>query len=151
MRSGDVLAGKYRLERVLGEGATGQVWWATPRELARPGALKVMHQALAGRRDAQLRFLREARVAACLHHPGAVRILDFGNAPAGMFLQQSPPQGQIVLRAGYERPDSNEGDQREAQQFFHSAFCLVSLSPGRSCRAALTTDVCWPRRGFFAG
>ena len=36
--------------------------------------------------------------------------------------------------------DGNEGNQGEAQQFFHMGL-LASLSPGRSCHAALTTDV----------
>ena len=102
MQSGEVLAGKYRLDRVLGEGATGQVWRASQLELARPVALKLMHRSLAGRDDAQLRFLREARVAASLHHPGAVRILDFGEVDAGMYLVMELLVGE-TLRARLDR------------------------------------------------
>ncbi len=96
MVPGDLLADKYRLERILGEGATGVVWCATQLDLDRQVAVKVMHPNLAGRSDARLRFLREARVAASLHHPGAVGILDFGEAPAGMFLVMELLHGETL-------------------------------------------------------
>lgn len=102
MQPGDVLAGKYRLERALGEGATGVVWRAHQVGLDRPVAVKLMHPVLSGQRDAQARFLREARVAASLHHPGAVRILDFGQAEAGMFLVMELLEGE-TLRARLDR------------------------------------------------
>ena len=102
VQTGDILAGKYLLEQVLGEGATGQVWRATQLELDRRVAVKVMHRSLADHPDAQLRFLREARVAATLHHPGAVRILDFGGSEAGMFLVMEHLVGE-TLRARTER------------------------------------------------
>ncbi|HVV88346.1 MAG TPA: serine/threonine-protein kinase, partial [Kofleriaceae bacterium] len=98
MQPGVVLADKYRLERVLGEGTTGQVWRAVQLDLDRPVALKLMHPMLADREDAQLRFLREARVAASLRHPGAVRILDFGDSSAGLYLAMELLVGQ-TLRA----------------------------------------------------
>jgi serine/threonine protein kinase len=78
MTEGEVLAGKYRLDAVLGEGAMGVVWRATQLDLDRAVAVKVLHANLATRGDARARFVREAKVAAALDHPGAVRVLDFG-------------------------------------------------------------------------
>ena len=104
MEPGAVLADKYRLERVLGEGATGQVWRAIQLDLDRPVALKLLHPALASHPDGRLRFLREARVTASLHHPGAVRILDVGDAASagGMYLVMELLVGE-TLRARMDR------------------------------------------------
>jgi serine/threonine-protein kinase len=78
MKAGDVVAGKYRLDVVLGEGAMGVVWRATQLDLDREVAVKVLHASQATRGDARARFVREAKVAAALDHPGAVHVLDFG-------------------------------------------------------------------------
>ncbi len=97
-----MLADKYRLERVLGEGATGQVWLASQIELARDVAVKLMHATQASRPDARLRFLREARVTASLHHPGAVQIIDFGDSAECMYLVMELLSGES-LRARLDR------------------------------------------------
>ncbi len=78
MNEGEVIAGKYRLDEVLGEGAMGVVWLARQLDLDRVVAVKVLHANLASRADSRARFVREAKVAAALHHPGAVQVLDFG-------------------------------------------------------------------------
>jgi serine/threonine protein kinase len=78
VNEGEVIAGKYRLDEVLGEGAMGVVWLATQLDLERVVAVKVLHANMASRADSRARFVREAKVAAALHHPGAVQVLDFG-------------------------------------------------------------------------
>jgi len=75
---GDVLAQRYRLERVLGEGGMGAVYEATQLDLGRPVAIKVMLAQYSHDGAASARFQREARVTAALHHPGVVKIFDFG-------------------------------------------------------------------------
>lgn len=76
---GTTLAGRYRLDGVLGAGGMGAVYLATQLDLARSVAIKLMH-AVPGARgaEARARFAREARVTAALHHPNAVKIFDFG-------------------------------------------------------------------------
>jgi eukaryotic-like serine/threonine-protein kinase len=86
VQPGDTLAKKYLLESPIGEGAMGEVWRAMHLELNRPVAIKILHPNLAARADARARFVREARVAATLEHPNAVRVLDFGEGPAGLYL-----------------------------------------------------------------
>ena len=78
MVPGSILADKYRLDEVIGEGSMGIVWRATQLGLGRAVAVKVLHGALARREDTRARFVREARVAAALRHPGVVAVLDFG-------------------------------------------------------------------------
>ncbi|HEX7665248.1 MAG TPA: protein kinase, partial [Polyangiaceae bacterium] len=75
---GEILAGRYRILGTLGAGGMGTVYAAERQDLARmPVALKVLHPELAKRKDATLRFRREAEVVASLHHPNIVNVLDF--------------------------------------------------------------------------
>jgi hypothetical protein len=75
---GDVLAGRYRLVSILGEGGMGAVYEAIQIDLNRPVAVKLMLPNSDYTGEAVARFQREARVTAALHHPGAVKIFDFG-------------------------------------------------------------------------
>lgn len=81
---GDVLAGRYRLTAILGEGGMGAVYEATQIDLGRPVAVKLMLPQAGQHQDAIARFEREARVTAALHHPGAVKIFDFGRHGEGL-------------------------------------------------------------------
>jgi eukaryotic-like serine/threonine-protein kinase len=68
------LHGQYALEREIGRGGMGIVYLARDLKLARPVAIKTLPYHLT--RDAAIRerFLREARTAAALNHPGIVPI-----------------------------------------------------------------------------
>jgi serine/threonine protein kinase/formylglycine-generating enzyme required for sulfatase activity len=71
--------GRYRVEKVLGAGASGRVYLAFDEELKRHVAIKVPHAALVIRpKDAQ-RYLTEARTVANLHHPHIVPVHDVGS------------------------------------------------------------------------
>lgn len=84
VRAGDVLLGKYQVETVLGGGGMGTVLRARHLELGRLVAIKVMHGELLAHDDAARRFTREARAAALLKSPHAVRILDIDRLPVGV-------------------------------------------------------------------
>ena len=71
-----VLAGRYRLVRVLATGGMAQVWEATDEVLARRVAVKVLHPHLAADESFVERFRREAVAAARLAHPSIVSIYD---------------------------------------------------------------------------
>lgn len=71
---GVIVAGNYRLDAVVGSGATGTVWKATDLALGRTVALKVLHADLGKDPDLQERFKREARLLASLEHPAIVPI-----------------------------------------------------------------------------
>ncbi len=70
--------GDYELLGELGRGGMGIVYRARQASLDRIVALKLMHRELSEDREHAARFLREARVAASLRHPGIVAIYDLG-------------------------------------------------------------------------
>jgi serine/threonine-protein kinase len=75
---GDVIAGKYRVERVLGRGAMGIVVAAMHLELGELRAIKFMSQAALAEPEAMERFLREARAAARLKSLHVTKVHDVG-------------------------------------------------------------------------
>jgi serine/threonine-protein kinase len=83
LREGDILAGKYRIDGVLGQGGMGLVFGAFHLELEQPVAVKVLHPEVAERGDAAARFRREARAAAKIKSEHVVRVLDVGTLDGG--------------------------------------------------------------------
>jgi serine/threonine-protein kinase len=81
-RVGDVLAEKYRLEELLGQGGMGSVWRARNLALEADVAVKFVHGELASAESTE-RLKREAHAAARLEHPSAVRVYDFGTSEVG--------------------------------------------------------------------
>ncbi|MEV3922314.1 protein kinase domain-containing protein [Actinomadura coerulea] len=77
---GRLLAGRYRLESVVGRGGMGTVWRATDETLHREVAVKevVLPAGLSDeeRENRHRRTLREARASARLNHPGVVTVHD---------------------------------------------------------------------------
>ena len=73
-RANEVIAGKYKLERLLGRGGMGTVHLATDLTLERPCALKLLRASLASEEDIVARFEKEARMLARLEHPNIVPI-----------------------------------------------------------------------------
>ncbi|HMJ14607.1 MAG TPA: serine/threonine protein kinase, partial [Polyangiaceae bacterium] len=63
VRPGEVLAGKYRVERVLGAGGMGVVVAAMHLELDQRVAVKFLHPQALSSPEAGARFVREARAA----------------------------------------------------------------------------------------
>ena len=73
---GEVVAGKYRVERVLGRGGMGVVYAAHHLLLSQPVALKMMLPEVALGPEAVTRFVNEARAAARLESSHVARVLD---------------------------------------------------------------------------
>ena len=71
--------GRYRLEKMLGEGGMGAVYAAFDPDLERRVALKVLRDAKSGD-EARQRLLREARAMARLTHPNVVTVHEVGSA-----------------------------------------------------------------------
>src|ERR1700677_2657894 len=74
-RLGQVLRGKYRIDRVIGVGGMAAVYAATHRN-QKTFAVKVLHRELSFNDDVRNRFLREGYAANSVRHPGAVAVLD---------------------------------------------------------------------------
>ncbi len=81
LRVGEVLDGKYRIERLLGVGGMGAVWLAHRLALDDAVAVKSILPTQNTETN-RARFLREARAAAAIRHPNVVQVFDFGQ-PAG--------------------------------------------------------------------
>ncbi len=71
--------GRYRIERMLGQGGFGMVYLARDDQLSRPVAIKVPHRNLVDRLDDAEAYLREARTVANLDHPHVVPVFDVGS------------------------------------------------------------------------
>ncbi len=76
--AGMVVADRFRLERLLGEGGMGAVWLARHLGLDVPCAVKFIHAEAATSAEVRGRFEREAKGAAQLRSPNVVQILDHG-------------------------------------------------------------------------
>ena len=85
----EVRVGSYNLIERIGAGGMGEVWLARHHLLARPAAVKIVHEAALGIAEnpsaARQRFAREAHVTAELQSPHTVQLYDFGITDAGSF------------------------------------------------------------------
>jgi serine/threonine-protein kinase len=78
-----LLAERYRVERLLGEGGMGQVYVGRHVVIDKPVAIKVLRSEHAASEELRERFLMEAQAAARLRHPHVINVTDFGATPSG--------------------------------------------------------------------
>ena len=80
---GRVIGGNFRIEKLIGAGAMGNVYKAEQLSLSKPVAVKVLHHHL--HKDDRLvaRFKREAKSASLLNHPNSIQIIDSGEDDDG--------------------------------------------------------------------
>jgi serine/threonine protein kinase len=83
IRQGELLAGKYRVEQVLGAGGMGYVVAAMHEQLGQRVAVKLLVPELCENEDSVTRFLREARAAVKIHSEHVARVLDVGELTNG--------------------------------------------------------------------
>ncbi|WP_437800574.1 protein kinase domain-containing protein [Sorangium sp. So ce693] len=81
---GDVLAGKYRVEQIVGAGAMGTIVAAWHLELDQRVAMKFLHSVPPDGGDPTERFRREARALARIKSEHVARVLDVGSLEGGM-------------------------------------------------------------------
>lgn len=81
---GQVLAGKYKICAVLGEGGMGVVLEAENTVIRRPVAIKILHSNLVSDETTVERFNIEARAAAATGHDHIVEVLDLGSTEDGI-------------------------------------------------------------------
>ena len=78
IRTGTIIAGKYRLEEPLARGGMGAIWVARHIQLDVLIAVKFIDPDFAATAEGRARFEREAKSAAMLHSPNVVQIHDYG-------------------------------------------------------------------------
>ena len=83
VRPGDVLAGKYRVERVLGSGGMGYVVAARHLQLDQLVAMKFLRKGAVENGEASARFLREAKAAVKLRNEHVTKVFDVGTLESG--------------------------------------------------------------------
>ncbi len=103
-----VVAGRFRLSRLIGRGGMGSVWLATHLGLDVPCAVKFIEGEGADIPEVQARFEREAKAAAQLRSPHVVQILDHGvweGTPyIAMELLDGEDLGKRLMRVGRLAP-----------------------------------------------
>ncbi|MBP9204656.1 MAG: serine/threonine protein kinase [Kofleriaceae bacterium] len=80
---GATLAGRYRVQKKLGEGGMGAVYLAEHTILEKKVALKVLHGELGRKPDLVERFMQEAKAASRIRHENVIDISDFGATEDG--------------------------------------------------------------------
>ncbi len=92
---GSVLAGRYRVESVLGVGGMGKVYKAEHTGIGRMVAIKVLHSRLGGSKEAAQRFQREAIASGRFDHPNIVNVSDSGELEDGsLYLVMEALEGE---------------------------------------------------------
>ena len=93
-----MLAGRYRLEKRLGQGGMGKVYRATDVSLNREAAVKMIRDEFFADRKAIEKFRQESQLTGSLAHPNVVTVYDFGvEAGQRVFLVMELLEG-ITLR-----------------------------------------------------
>ena len=96
---GVLVAGRYEILEVLGEGGMGAVYKAKDRELDRLVALKVIRPELARNPDILQRFKQEILLSSKITHRNVVRIYDLGDAEGFKFITMEYVEGEDLHHA----------------------------------------------------
>jgi eukaryotic-like serine/threonine-protein kinase len=108
---GQVIAGKYRVLRLIGTGGMGTVWEGVHTTLGTRVAIKFIRPQFAAQKEARARFEIEARAAAKLQTKHAVNVYDYGVSPDGLpyivmeFLEGESLSDAIIDRGTLPAPE----------------------------------------------
>lgn len=158
---GQLVSGRYRVERLIARGGMGSIYRAEQVPLGRKVALKVLVPAMLRAEDTgelRRRFLREAETCARLRHPNTVTVYDYGTLPLpagpgreageGLYIAMEFVEGRTLSRALKEDgPFSAERVARVGRQIAKSlreahAMGVVhrDLKPGNVMLTAVRRD-----------
>lgn len=100
---GRLLDGRYAVQSRIARGGMSTVYLALDERLDREVAVKVMHASLSADDDFVRRFIREARAAARLSHPGIVQVFDQCSDHGVVFLAMEYVDGRTLRDLMRER------------------------------------------------
>ena len=138
--------GDYRILREVGRGGMGVVYEAEQQSLGRRVALKVLPRQAAGDAKSLMRFQREARAAAKMHHTNIVPVFEVGQDNERVFYAMQLIQGQgldlVISDLQQLRSEHTVGsDVLEMKvQFEQQRSLAASLAAGRFEPPSLATD-----------
>jgi len=105
LRAGQLVDGKYRVERLIGQGGMAAVWAGTNERTGKRVALKVILRSLATTREAQELFHSEVLAASRVNHPNVVTVFDVieheGMPCIVMELLDGEPLGNFIAFRGF--------------------------------------------------
>ena len=101
---GEVLANRYQIEKLLGEGAMGAVYRARHVKVGRAFAVKVLHPSLLEDRKVAQRFEREAELAGRLRHPNVIGVVDVGEIDGMSYMVMDFAEGSDLAALLGEAP-----------------------------------------------
>lgn len=118
---GQVLAGRYRIERLLGSGGMGSVYRAEHVHMRKAVAVKVLHREMTAVPEVVARFEREAVAAGRIEHPNVVQASDFGRLEDGAFyLVLEYVEGESLAKVIERGPLPPERALHIARQIAHA-------------------------------
>ncbi|MGE0548029.1 MAG: serine/threonine protein kinase [Kofleriaceae bacterium] len=100
---GEILGGRYRLIKKLGEGGMGEVYAAEHQHIEKRYAIKLLRPEIVSNKDAVKRFYQEARSSSSIGHRNIIAIDDFGELPDGrlymcMELLEGAPLNELITQ-----------------------------------------------------
>src|SRR3954469_24474986 len=104
LEPGQMIDGKYRIAKMIGEGGMGAVYLGENVRINRKVAIKVLHASYTGNEEVMQRFEREAQAAGRIGNDHILEVLDIGQLPDGdhfiimEFLDGEPLSGRIKSR-----------------------------------------------------
>lgn len=114
---GTTLAGRYRIDELVGEGGHGKVYRGFDPELQRPVAIKLPNDRRLNTSD----LLEEARKVARLRHPGIVTVYDVGQHEGEPFIVSDFVSGTTLCVAGPHTPQQAAALIAEIAESLHAA------------------------------
>lgn len=97
---GDIIAGRYKIDCIIGKGGMGAVFRATHTVIKKPVAVKWMAPELSSDPEMRDRFVREAQVAARISHPNVVDVYDVGVQDGALFMVMQLLEGETFEAVG---------------------------------------------------
>ncbi|MHC4664038.1 MAG: protein kinase domain-containing protein [Planctomycetota bacterium] len=127
-----VKLGDYILERRIGSGGMGRVYYGRQESLDRPVAIKILSRETASDKQSVMRFQREAKAIARLIHPNIIQVFSFGVEKGVPYFAMEHVDGKDL---GLRLKGGEEFDTKESGK----ACAYSSKSPRRSRPRPSTT------------